>query len=114
MKDLITIEEVCSLAKVSKPTVYRKVKLGEFPAPVKVPTTATRGPKMVNRWERNAVLSHCIQNVQRAATAAVNIPVEDTDAHWDTAPEPWYVEHKFVLQAVVGGTLAALAVWYFK
>jgi predicted DNA-binding transcriptional regulator AlpA len=106
MKDLITIEEVCSLAKVSKPTVYRKVKLGEFPAPVKVPTTATRGPKMVNRWERSAVLSHCIQNVQRAA---VNIPVEDTDAHWDTAPEPWYVKHKFILQAAVGGFLAAIA-----
>lgn len=114
MKNLITIEEVCQVARVSKPTIYRKVKLGQFPAPVKVPTTATRGPKMVNRWEKDAVLSHCIQNVQRAATAAVNIPPEDVDAHWHTDPEPWYVEHKFALQAMIGGMLAALAVWFFQ
>jgi hypothetical protein len=52
--------------------------------------------------------------VQKAATAAVNIPPEDVDAHWHTEPEPWYVEHKFVLQAMIGGMFAALAVWFFK
>ena len=66
MKDLITIEEVCRLAQVSKPTVYRKVKVGEFPSPVKVPTTASRGPKMVNRWERGAILAWCFKkNAER-------------------------------------------------
>ena len=112
MKDLIPIDEVCRLAQVSKPTVYRKVRSGDFPNPVKVPTTASRGPKMVNRWDRGAVLAWCFK--RNASLTAVDAAVEETDAHWDTAPEPWYVEHKFVLQAIVGGMLAALAVWYFK
>jgi predicted DNA-binding transcriptional regulator AlpA len=111
MKDLITIEEVCDLAQVSKPTVYRKVKVGEFPSPVKVPTTATRGPKMVNRWERGAILAWCFKN--NAERLAVDVAVEETDAHWDTDHEPWYVKHKFILQAAVGGFLAAIAFAYF-
>jgi len=56
MKDLITIDEVCAIAKVSKPTVYRRVKNGTFPKPKKVPSTAARGPKKVNRWERGEVM----------------------------------------------------------
>lgn len=56
MKDLITIDEVCKIAKVSKPTVYRRVKLGTFPKPTKVARTAGRGPKKVNRWERGEVM----------------------------------------------------------
>ena len=107
MKDLITIEEVCDLAQVSKPTVYRKVKVGEFPSPVKVPTTASRGPKMVNRWERGAILAWCFKN--NAERLAVDVTYEETDAHWDADHEPWYVKHKFILQAAVGGFLAAIA-----
>jgi predicted DNA-binding transcriptional regulator AlpA len=56
MKDLITIDEVCTIAKVSKPTVYRRVKLGSFPKPKKVNRTGERGPKKVNRWERGEVM----------------------------------------------------------
>ena len=56
MKDLINIDEVCTIAKVSKPTVYRRVKQGTFPKPKKVPSTAARGPKKVNRWERGEVM----------------------------------------------------------
>lgn len=56
MKDLITIDEVCQMAKVSKPTVYRRVKMGTFPKPKKVSSTAARGPKKVNRWDRGEVM----------------------------------------------------------
>lgn len=112
MKDLITIEEVCDLAQVSKPTVYRKVKVGEFPPPVKVPTTASRGPKMVNRWERGAILAWCFK--KNAERLAVDVAVEETDAHWDTDHEPWYVKNKFILQAAIGGFLAAIIVWYVR
>ena len=56
MKELLTIDEVCELAKVSKPTVYRRVKAGTFPKPVKVPSNAARGPNNVNRWKRAQVL----------------------------------------------------------
>jgi hypothetical protein len=41
MKALLTIDEVCAIAGVSKPTVYRKVKLGEFPAPTKACSNAS-------------------------------------------------------------------------
>lgn len=56
MKDLINIEEVCEIAKVSKPTVYRRVKEGSFPKPKKVARVTARGPKTVNRWERGEVV----------------------------------------------------------
>ena len=58
MKALLTIDEVCAIAGVSKATVYRKVKLGEFPAPTKVPTTSARGPKLVSRWKKVAILDY--------------------------------------------------------
>ena len=117
MKALLTIDEVCEIAGVSKPTVYRKVKLGEFPAPTKVPTTATRGPKLVNRWVKGAVLDHV--KAHDAAKAAANPPVEDTDDHWheDIPPknkDKWTEEHKYSIMAVIGGLLAGLAVWLFK
>tara|TARA_R110002072_G_scaffold92520_2_gene205883 strand:+ start:694 stop:1044 length:351 start_codon:yes stop_codon:yes gene_type:complete len=116
MKALLTIDEVCEIAGVSKPTVYRKVKLGEFPAPTKVPTTATRGPKLVNRWKKGAVLDHV--KAHSAADAAANPPIEDTDTHWyeyaSPVKTPWTEEHKYSIMAVIGGLLAGLAVWIFK
>ena len=56
MKDLINIDEVCLMAKVSKPTVYRRVKLGTFPKPKKIASNNARGPKKVNRWDRSEVM----------------------------------------------------------
>ena len=56
MKDLINIDEVCEMAKVSKPTVYRRVKQGTFPKPKKVASNNARGPKKVNRWDRSEVM----------------------------------------------------------
>jgi predicted DNA-binding transcriptional regulator AlpA len=114
MKALLTIDEVCAIAGVSKPTVYRKVKLGEFPAPTKVPTTATRGPKLVNRWMKGAILDHV--KAHSAAKAVANPPVEDTDKHWyeSASKKPWTEEHQHSILAVIGGVLAGLAVWIFK
>ena len=112
MKALLTIDEVCEIAGVSKPTVYRKVKLGEFPAPTKVPTTATRGPKLVNRWVKGTVLDYV--KAHDAAKAAANPPVEDTDKHWHDISTKWTEEHKFTIMAVIGGLLSGLAVWLFK
>jgi len=114
MKALLTIDEVCAIAGVSKPTVYRKVKLGEFPAPTKVPTTATRGPKLVNRWKKGAILDHV--KAHSAAKAVANPPVEDTDKHWyeSASKKAWTEEHKHSILAVIGGVLAGLAVWIFK
>ena len=126
MNDLITIKEVCSIAKMSQSTVYRKVKRDEFPAPVKVPTTAARGPRLVNRWERRAVKNHCITRLKQCAintARALDGDLGGAEAEVykaknatnvsSAAHEPWFVKHKFVLQAVVGGFLAATALAYF-
>tara|TARA_R110000868_G_scaffold56918_2_gene176256 strand:- start:674 stop:1018 length:345 start_codon:yes stop_codon:yes gene_type:complete len=114
MKALLTIDEVCAIAGVSKPTVYRKVKLGEFPAPTKVPTTSVRGPKLVNRWKKGAILDHV--KAHSAAKAVANPPVEDTEEHWyeSASKKAWTEEHQHSILAVIGGVLAGLAVWIFK
>ena len=114
MKALLTIDEVCAIAGVSKPTVYRKIKLGEFPAPTKVPTTSVRGPKLVNRWKKGAILDHV--KAHSAAKAVANPPVEDTDEHWyeSASKKAWTEEHQHSILAVIGGVLAGLAVWIFK
>jgi predicted DNA-binding transcriptional regulator AlpA len=114
MKALLTIDEVCAIAGVSKPTVYRKIKLGEFPAPTKVPTTSVRGPKLVNRWKKGAILDHV--KAHSAAKAVANPPVEDTDEHWyeSASKKSWTEEHQHSILAVIGGVLAGLAVWIFK
>ena len=56
MKDLIDIDEVCKIAKISRPTVYRRVKNGTFPKPKKVKSPNAKGPNKVNRWERGDVM----------------------------------------------------------
>ena len=125
MKKLLSIDEVCNVTQVSKPTVYRKVKKGDFPAPIKVPTTATRGPKMVNRWEEPEVLDYCLRmNMHKQAVAEHKIIMadmakEDHDDHWHedippANPEPWYVRNHYAVMAAVGGLLAGLAVWLFR
>jgi len=65
-KDLINIDEVCTLAKLSVPTVYRRVKLNQFPKPKKVKSTAARGPKTVNRWERGDVMKWLLKSNDKA------------------------------------------------
>lgn len=94
---MLTIEEVCEVVKVSKPTIYRKVKNGTFPAPTKIPTPAVRGPKMVNRWHLSEIREYCADPDAPETTETIE------------APEPWYVVHRHALTAVVGGGLAAAA-----
>ena len=137
MKKLISIDEVCKVTQVSKPTIYRKVKQGLFPSPIKVPTTATRGPKTVNRWFENEVLDYCLRNNLHKQAETVNAMAEEIKEEVQEAgsevviarnefenrgdddaptanPEPWYVQHHFAVMAAIGGLLAGLAVWLFR
>tara|TARA_R110000772_G_scaffold40153_1_gene94084 strand:+ start:721 stop:1098 length:378 start_codon:yes stop_codon:yes gene_type:complete len=124
MKKLITIDEVCEIARMSKPTIYRKIKSGDFPKPIKVPTTANRGPKLVNRWDEKIICDHMLLiNLTKAKDAELIVitPPEETDEHWheDIPPAiaelgPWYKKNKHLVLAAVGGLLAGLAVWVFK
>lgn len=117
MKELLTIDEVCQLAKVSKPTVYRRVKAGTFPKPIKVPSNAARGPKTVNRWERAKVLGWLLkgndpkwmqQPVREIEAAALAI---DHDEINNVQEEQ---KPNYTLMAIIGGMAAALAVWMFQ
>ena len=122
MNRLLTIEQVCEVARMSKPTIYRKVKAKTFPSPTKVPTNAGRGPKLVNRWYEKQILDHMLalnlKKAQSAQKAVTNPPIEDTDKHWHENIPPinkaWFKKNEHSILAVIGGLLAGLAVWFFK
>ena len=59
--DHITMNEVCVIAKCAKPTLYRRLRDTDFPKPNKVPTTASCGPRYVNRWERKEVIKWLLE-----------------------------------------------------
>ena len=54
---LIDINEVCEIAKLSRSTVYKKVKDGTFPEIKKAPSPSSRGPRLVNRWDKSKVIA---------------------------------------------------------
>ena len=54
---LIDINEVCEIAKLSRSTVYKKVKDGTFPEIQKAPSPSSRGPRLVNRWDKSKVIA---------------------------------------------------------
>jgi len=53
---LIDITEVCEIAKLSKSTIFKKIKEDKFPEPIKVPSPSSRGPKLVNRWDKAEII----------------------------------------------------------
>lgn len=124
MKDLLTLEEVAEIAKVSKPTIYRRVKHNGFPKPIKVPRTGDRGPKTVNRWERGQVIGWLMKGNDpewlKQPIKAIDDTMKKVDAArqvQDFAPEdndrePRTKPEQHMLMALVGG-LAAAAVYLF-
>ena len=117
MKELLTIDDVCAMAKISKPTVYRRVKAGTFPKPIKVPSNAARGPKNVNRWERKAILNYMLKGnelepLSDEAIAAAAMAKDFEAIHADHEPEE--KKPNYTLMAIIGGMAAALAVWMFQ
>ena len=54
---LIDINEVCEIDKLPRSTVYKKVKDGTFPEIKKAPSPSSRGPRLVNRWDKSKVIS---------------------------------------------------------
>ena len=128
MKDLLTLDEVAKIANVSKPTIYRRLKHTDFPKPVKVPRTADRGPKTINRWERGQVMGWLmkgndpqwmkqpIKDIQETVKTVDEAPKDYDPAEsiiWsepeDTAHEPRGFWNNHVLLALIGGVAAAAA-----
>ena len=101
MKNPLTIDEVVEIANISKPTVYRKVKNGDFPQPNKVPRPTNRGPERVNRWEHDDVDAWAIENGKAEAEDAINLGIVDE-------PESFYTKYKKLIVPAVAGALAAV------
>ncbi len=55
--ELIDINEVCEITKLSKSTVFKKIKDGTFPEIQKTPSPSSRGPRLVNRWNKAKVIA---------------------------------------------------------
>jgi predicted DNA-binding transcriptional regulator AlpA len=55
--ELIDINEVCEITKLSKSTVFKKIKDGTFPEIQKTPSPSSRGPRLVNRWDKAKVIA---------------------------------------------------------
>tara|TARA_R110001583_G_scaffold122749_2_gene274021 strand:+ start:509 stop:901 length:393 start_codon:yes stop_codon:yes gene_type:complete len=55
--ELIDITEVCEITKLSKSTVFKKIKDGTFPEIQKTPSPSSRGPRLVNRWDKAKVIA---------------------------------------------------------
>lgn len=54
---LIDITEVCEITKLSKSTVFKKIKDNKFPKIKKTPSPSSRGPRLVNRWDKAEVIA---------------------------------------------------------
>lgn len=119
MKNPISIDQVVEIANISKPTVYRKVKNGEFPQPNKVARTADRGPKKINRWEHDDVIAWAAENGRAQAEDAINLGIIDEPASkteqlgqmLDTMGDDmtsFYAKYKKLIVPAVAGALAAV------
>lgn len=121
MKDLLTIEEVAQIAKVSVPTIYRRIKNGSFPKPKKTKRPTNYGPKTVNRWERAEVMGWLMKGNDpewlKQPIRDIEATVEKVDADQqvqdfapeDTDHEPRGFWENHTLLAVIGGVAAAVA-----
>lgn len=132
MKDLIDIHEVCEMAKISKPTVYRRVKAGTFPKPTKVKTS--QGTKKVNRWERGEIMGWLLKGndpdwskkepgpaidavFEEDKPAALDDVARQNDGatdiyNYEPVKEPSKTK-RYIAQAILGGLLASIAVMMF-
>ena len=122
MQNLLSVEDVTKITGKSKSTIYRKTVEGTFPKPVEVPSTTVRGPKTKKMWSEKEVLQwNAPDPAQQENVARLEQNYEQEDLNpfsnspWNNMPdEPkWYVKHKFLVLAAIGGLLAGIigSVW---
>lgn len=131
MKDLIDITEVCEIAKISKPTIYRRVKKGTFPKPIKIRSKEKQGPRHVNRWERGEIMGWLLKGNNPEPLTLKEIAVktepglnelfyarqgadlediyttDDIMKVFEPKPTVWE-KYKYIIMAVVAGAAAGI------
>jgi predicted DNA-binding transcriptional regulator AlpA len=136
VKDLIDIDEVCEIAKISRTTVYRRVRIGKFPKPMKVRPDNGKVSKMVNRWERGEIMGWLLSGNDPNWSKKENAPCPATDAifeegkplklddvarqnegaidiyDYEPVEEPSKTK-RYIAQAIVGALLVGIAVMIF-
>lgn len=84
--ELINIKEVCAITKMSRPTVYRRLKSTTFPKPRKSIASSGRGPRTVNKWSKHEVHAWLAAGNEPSWTApekSVFTKLEEYyDVHW--------------------------------
>ena len=101
MSEKIAIDEVCRLVQISRSSIYRRIKLGTFPAPVKVPTTAARGPKTGSRWDLGQVMDWARKH-DPAGSCVQDLPPIDAPR---SAPRGAFVAAVVAASIVLGAAL---------
>lgn len=135
MKDLLDIKEVCDLAQISKPTIYRRIKNGTFPKPIKIRSKETRGPRHINRWERGEIIGWLlkgnkaeditIQHIAKETEPGLNAlfmdaairnaegaDLEDIYKTDDPRPTVWQ-KYKYIIMAVAAGAISGILTGMF-
>jgi len=104
---LLPIDDVCAIARCSKPTLYRRLKDTTFPKPIKVPTTASTGPRLVNRWNETEVRIWLLQGNDPRWTRI------EAQLNAEKGLKLWLKRNDLVVKAISGGLLAGLVYNYF-
>jgi len=115
MQKLLSIEEVMKITGKSKSTIYRRTAKGKFPKPVEVPSKTARGPKTKKTWPEKEIRQWVFEPAQQENIARqVQSYEEDinpfSNSPWTNLPDApkWYVKHKFLVLAAIGGLLAGI------
>ena len=118
--ELIDINEVCEITKLSKSTVFKKIKDGTFPEIQKTPSPSSRGPRLVNRWDKAEIIDWAfdddVQELDDIKDEKLRVPYGDAfleEAHkneyagfmaWYDEPPKWwrkYSPHIFTIVLIV-------------
>ena len=109
MKNLITMDHVCALACISKPTLYRRLKNNAFPAPYQVPSTAARGPRLSNRWDHEEVIQWLLDgNDKRWLKKWPESLRADLAKTYRPKDRPWNTTHAKIVFATIFGIVVVV------
>lgn len=114
----ITIDEVCEITQLAKPTIYRLTREGSFPKNVHIPRTANHGPKSIKAWDKEKVINYTYNQTGRFSMGRTReehvwydeftVSYVDQFIAWISASIKNLFKNKYVRTAIISGILAGL------